>query len=80
MTPDGQSNPSVCKMLMTNDYIHWFCRGALDYGEFALGFHGYTQEAADRWRTFTRYPEEIAEENRIIKMDTESGHCKGCTY
>jgi len=77
MTPDGQSNPSVCKMLMTNDYIHWFCRGALDYGEFALGFHGYTQEAADRWRTFTRYPEEIAEKIETLRwiqnLDTVKG-------
>jgi len=61
MTPEGRSDPTVCKMVMTNNRVHWFCRSELAYGEFALGFHGYTQEAAERWRTFTRYPAEITE-------------------
>lgn len=67
MTPDGQANPSVCKMIMTNDVVHWFCRGALQYGDFALGFHGYTQEAADLWKTLKRYPEEKMESIEALR-------------
>ena len=67
MTPDGQADPTVCKMIMTNDVVHWFCRGSLNYGEFALGFHGYTQEAADIWKTMTRFPEEVIESIEALR-------------
>ena len=67
MTPDGQADPTVCKMIMTNDVVHWFCRSALTYGEFALGFHGYTQEAADIWKTLKRYPEEKSESIEALR-------------
>lgn len=77
MTSDGQANPSVCKMIMTNEYVHWFCRGALSYGDFALGFHGYTQEAADRWRTFTQYPEEKSEKIEALRWIQNRDIVKG---
>lgn len=61
MTADGQANPAVNKMVQTNDVVHWFVRSALTYGDFALGYHGYTPEAKPRWNSFTQYPEEKAE-------------------
>jgi 3-deoxy-manno-octulosonate cytidylyltransferase (CMP-KDO synthetase) len=61
MTPEGQTDPTVCKMIVTNDVIHWFCRGSLTYGKFALGFHGYTPQAAKIWKTLNRYQEEKEE-------------------
>jgi len=61
MTPAGQTDPTVCKMIITNDVIHWFCRGSLTYGKFALGFHGYTSQAAKIWKTLNRYQEEKEE-------------------
>jgi 3-deoxy-manno-octulosonate cytidylyltransferase (CMP-KDO synthetase) len=61
MTPAGQTDPTVCKMIITNDVIHWFCRGSLTYGKFALGFHGYTSQAAKIWKTLNRYQEDKEE-------------------
>ena len=77
MTAEGQSNPSVCKIIQTNDVIHWFVRSALTYGDFALGFHGYTQEAADRWRTFTRYKEEQEESIEALRWIQNGDIIKG---
>lgn len=67
MTPDGQADPTVCKMIMTNNTVHWFCRSALTYGEFALGFHGYTEEAAHIWKNMKRYPEEKTESIEALR-------------
>lgn len=61
MTPTGQSDPTVCKMVQTDNIVHWFVRSELSYGDFALGYHGYTSEAKKRWNKFTRYPEETIE-------------------
>lgn len=61
MTPTGQADPTVCKMVQTNNIVHWFVRSALTYGDFALGYHGYTPEAKKRWNTFTHYNEEKIE-------------------
>ena len=77
MTPDGQANPSVCKMIQTNNVIHWFARSALTYGDFALGFHGYTQEAANRWRTFKRYKEEKEESIETLRWIQNNDMVKG---
>jgi 3-deoxy-manno-octulosonate cytidylyltransferase (CMP-KDO synthetase) len=61
MTPEGQLDPTVCKMVQTNNIVHWFVRSELKYGDFALGYHGYTPEAKERWNTFTHYDEEKIE-------------------
>tara|TARA_B100000927_G_C16456304_1_gene465924 strand:- start:99 stop:770 length:672 start_codon:yes stop_codon:yes gene_type:complete len=61
MTPEGQADPTVCKMVQTNNVVHWYVRSALAYGDFSLGYHGYTPEAKRRWNTFTHYEEEKIE-------------------
>tara|TARA_B100001113_G_C21075598_1_gene607464 strand:+ start:396 stop:1079 length:684 start_codon:yes stop_codon:yes gene_type:complete len=61
MTPEGQKDPTVCKMVQTNNIVHWFVRSELSYGDFALGYHGYTPEAKERWNSFTHYEEEKIE-------------------
>lgn len=61
MTPQGQLDSAVCKMVQTNNIVHWFVRSELKYGDFALGYHGYTPEAKERWNTFTYYKEEKIE-------------------
>lgn len=77
MTADGQSNPEVCKVIQTNNIIHWFVRSALTYGDFALGFHGYTEEAAERWKTFTRHNEEIEESIEALRWIQNGDIIKG---
>ena len=77
MTATGQSNPAVCKLIQTNNIIHCFVRSALDYGDFALGFHGYTQVAADKWRSFTRYKEEQKEGIEALRWIQNNDCVKG---
>ena len=55
MTPEGQKNPTVNKMVHTNNHVHWFVRSAIEYGDFAIGYYGYTPEAKKRWDTFTEH-------------------------
>lgn len=61
MTPEGQADPTVCKMVQTNNVVHWYVRSALAYGDFSLGYHGYKIEAKKRWNAFTHYKEEKIE-------------------
>ena len=61
ITPKDQADPTVCKMIQTNNVVHWYVRSELTYGDFSLGYHGYTPEAKRRWNTFTQYEEEKIE-------------------
>ena len=55
LKPADQADPSIVKMIHTNNVIHWQGRGAMEYGSWGLGYYGYTPEAKKRWDTFTEH-------------------------
>mgnify|MGYP006234167613 CR=1 FL=1 len=65
LKPEHQADPTVCKMIHTNGLVHWIGRSAQKYGDFALGYAGYTPEGKERWDTFT--------EHEIERLETMEG-------
>lgn len=56
-----QMNPNTVKCINNGEYAHWFCRAAVEYGDWHLGIYGYSKKALAMYPYLSRYAEEHVE-------------------
>jgi 3-deoxy-manno-octulosonate cytidylyltransferase (CMP-KDO synthetase) len=61
MLPEQQSDPNTVKVVSTGSTAHWFCRSALNYGDWHYGIYAYHPQLLKNYPELPKHKEEEIE-------------------